>query len=138
MDLSESLAAGSPDLLRHRLGIHELLVNAIEHGNLGIGFEAKSSLLRQGRWEEEIARRSALPELKNREVRVALSRRPNKWLVHISDEGDGFDWQKKYALTPSKKAPNGRGLSIVKACAFSDISYNRKGNAVSCVVVADH
>ena len=41
-----------PDLAG--MGLAELLVNAIEHGNLGITFHEKSELLAAGRWEEEV------------------------------------------------------------------------------------
>ena len=42
-----------PDLAG--MGLVELLVNAVEHGNLGITFHEKSELLSAGRWEEEVA-----------------------------------------------------------------------------------
>ena len=49
-----------PDLAG--MGLAELLVNAIEHGNLGITFHEKSELLAAGRWEEEVSARLRRPE----------------------------------------------------------------------------
>ena len=43
-------------------GLLELFVNAIEHGNLGIGYEEKTRLLGEGILSEEIERRLELPE----------------------------------------------------------------------------
>ncbi len=44
------------------MGLSELLVNAIEHGNLEIGYDEKSRLLQSEGWQGEIDRRLALPE----------------------------------------------------------------------------
>ena len=43
----------------HRVvtGISELLINALEHGNLKIGYEEKSNLMRRGMWQIEVDRR---------------------------------------------------------------------------------
>ena len=43
-------------------GLVDLMVNAVEHGNLGISYHQKAQLKLDGTWEEEIHRRLALPE----------------------------------------------------------------------------
>ncbi len=43
-------------------GLNEMLINAVEHGNLGITFAEKTKLVLEGRIFEEIERRLALPE----------------------------------------------------------------------------
>jgi len=37
------------------------LINAVEHGNLQIGYELKTQLVAEGRWREEIERRQDDP-----------------------------------------------------------------------------
>ena len=44
------------------IGLTELLVNAVEHGNLGITYEDKTALNAAGTWDTEVRRRLALPE----------------------------------------------------------------------------
>jgi hypothetical protein len=43
-------------------GLNELLINAVEHGNLGITYDEKIKLVVEGRLESEIERRLALPQ----------------------------------------------------------------------------
>ena len=63
---AESLAAFMancfPEPERVLPGLGELLVNAIEHGNLGIGYEKKTELVELGIWRSEIERMQNLPE----------------------------------------------------------------------------
>lgn len=53
----------------------ELLLNAVEHGNLGIGYDEKKQLLLENCWETEINRRLTLPEYKDRTAVVTFERR---------------------------------------------------------------
>ena len=50
--LAQSLANRCPDPTNVGLGLLELLVNAVEHGNLGISTKEKARLLHQGIWED--------------------------------------------------------------------------------------
>ncbi len=43
-------------------GLNEMLINAVEHGNLGITYGEKTQLILEGRLRKEIERRLALPE----------------------------------------------------------------------------
>jgi CheY-like chemotaxis protein len=51
------LANVCPDPFSAVIGLTELLLNAVEHGNLGITYEEKSLLKKNEEWEAEIARR---------------------------------------------------------------------------------
>jgi hypothetical protein len=107
-------------------------MNAIEHGNLGIGCEEKTELIMMGKWRDEMTRRLSLPEYAARTVRVRLEQQGEVRRLHIADEGEGFDWQEyDAAIVPSRK-PNGRGLWIVFHSGFSRVAFNAKGNAVVC------
>jgi anti-sigma regulatory factor (Ser/Thr protein kinase) len=131
-DISLALAESFPNPEKVRIGIHELLINAIEHGNLGLGFEAKTALLREGKWEEEIERRLALPEYANRKVDVELSSDKNNCCLTIADEGKGFAWKNYFALLSRGERPNGRGLLLAYACGFDRFTFNALGNKVTC------
>ena len=122
-------ACSEPDAAS--LGLVELLVNAIEHGNLGIGFEEKAALLGAGRWEAEVAARHARPENVGKAVRVVCQRVGPDLVITISDEGGGFDWQHFLTLDESRAFhPNGRGISLARGVAFATIEYLGCGNQV--------
>lgn len=130
------LADASRDPSRTVNGYSELLLNAIEHGNLGITYEEKSRLLREGNWVEEIERRQRLPLYSERKVFVLLSRLGNAYTVTITDEGDGFDWSKYLEFDAIRAYDlHGRGIAMSKAFSFDDMRYSGCGNTVTTTVV---
>ena len=74
-------------------GISELLVNAVEHGNLGISYEEKSDLVAAKTWQDEISNRLAAPRFADRLVTVIFERKEKACYIQITDGGDGFDWK---------------------------------------------
>src|SRR5690349_9117876 len=82
------------------LGLAELLINAVEHGNLAISYKEKSQLKREDSWQKEIERRLQLPEYKERKVLVEVERVPPNIQFTITDEGAGFDWRPYQQLDP--------------------------------------
>lgn len=128
-------ACANPDAAS--LGLVELLVNAIEHGNLGISFEEKSLLLQAGRWEAEVVARQSLPEFANRIVQVTCERSGRELIITITDEGSGFDWRRYLTLDESRAFyPNGRGISLAKNVAFTSLEYLGCGNQVKVHLLA--
>ncbi len=132
-----SLLAGElsllfPDISSTTLALTELLLNAVEHGNLGIGGELKGELLRRGALEQEIERRLALPALRDRVVLVSLTCLHGQTSITIRDEGGGFDWRAQLAKPdlPSLE-PNGRGLALVRSVSCVRVEFNQIGNTVT-------
>ena len=72
------------------LGLSELLINAVEHGNLGIRFDEKSRLREEGRWEEEVVHRLSMPEYADRRGRLTVTAAADAFIFEIEDEGEGF------------------------------------------------
>jgi anti-sigma regulatory factor (Ser/Thr protein kinase) len=133
--LATALAAAYPDPERVVIGLTELLVNAVEHGNLGISFHEKAELLDRGAWQEEIERRLGLPELAGRRVRVTLVRADGEITATIRDEGDGFDWRPYLDPDPERVLDaNGHGIAIARGVCFDDVAYQGKGNVVVATV----
>lgn len=124
-----ALMAREPDSVA--MGLSELLVNGIEHGNLGIDFQTKTRLKSEDRWQEEVLRRQDLPEYVDKRVRLKIVRKHDEWHVRIEDDGEGFEWQRYLELAPDRAfAPNGRGIAITRMLVFKDINYLGKGNVV--------
>jgi len=73
-------------------GISELLMNAVEHGNLNIGYDDKSRLISCGLWSQEINKRMQQMIYKDKKVRVTFKRDKQSIRILIKDEGNGFDW----------------------------------------------
>ncbi|MFA7270082.1 MAG: response regulator [Sterolibacterium sp.] len=129
------LAALCPDPERASIGLSELLVNAIEHGNLGIGYAEKSRLNSQGRWLEEVERRLALPEYRDLCVTVGFRRTDREIRFTIADQGKGFAWQDYLKIDPAQVlATNGRGIGLAKLLSFSSMEYQGCGNVVVATV----
>lgn len=116
-------------------GLADLMVNAIEHGNLGISYQEKSLLKQDGEWEAEIQRRMHLPQFAGRVARVKAEREASGVVFTISDQGAGFDWQQYLAFDPGRAFdPNGRGIAMARLISFSQIEYRGCGNVVVATV----
>jgi DNA-binding response OmpR family regulator len=116
------------------IGISELLVNAIEHGNLEIGYQKKSELLDTNTWSSEVARRQADPRYNQRKVTIHLRQLPDRTELTISDEGSGFDWKKYEEISKDRIFDlHGRGIPLARNLCFDQCQYHDKGNSVTCV-----
>lgn len=133
--LSTFLANYFPDPERVILGLSEFLINAIEHGNLGITYDEKSQLLKDNLWQEEIARRQEMPEYAHKRALVHFKREDDSICVTIKDEGKGFNWQKFMDIDPERAThAHGRGIALSKMASFDDVQYIGCGNEVVCKV----
>ncbi len=127
--LSVLLANCFPEPDRVINGLAELMINAVEHGNLGIGFEMKASLCEQGNWRTEINERLEHPAFKERSVDVTLARKDGGVYIVIADQGEGFDWQSFLKVDPAKAGiQSGRGIAMAGSVSFDKLTYNDKGN----------
>ena len=134
-DLATALAAAFPDPRRQVIGLSELMINAVEHGNLAITYEEKSALLREGRLEAEVAARLALPEYRYREVEVVFARLDDRIELTITDQGDGFDWRRYLDMDPRRVFDNhGRGIALSRSVSFDALEYRGRGNEVTATV----
>ncbi|MRR51245.1 MAG: response regulator [Rhodocyclaceae bacterium] len=118
-----------PDPGSAGLGLTELLVNAVEHGNLGISYTEKSRLRFDDAWEAEIQRRLQLPELASRVAKVVFQRESDALVFIVTDQGAGFDWTHYLEFDPARACdPNGRGIAMARLMAFSSLEYQGCGN----------
>lgn len=112
-------------------GYSELLINAVEHGNLGISYAEKSQLLSEDRWAEEVELRLQSPEHSAQVVEVVLDKGADALTVTITDQGQGFEWQKYMQFDPARAFDlHGRGIAMSKGLCFDSLEYLGKGNSV--------
>ncbi len=128
-NLSAFIANCFPDPKRVLPGLGELLTNAIEHGNLGVGYDQKTDLIDAGTWRAEVDRMQKLPQHENKYAVATVAQKADGTYVVIEDEGNGFDWKKFMQIDPSRAGDNhGRGIAQANTMSFDKLTYNEKGN----------
>jgi CheY-like chemotaxis protein/anti-sigma regulatory factor (Ser/Thr protein kinase) len=133
--LATLLSLACPDPERAVDGLSELLVNAVEHGNLGITYQEKSDLLAARSWTEEVERRLASPEHRDQRVDVHFERTADRVVVTITDCGAGFDWQRFLTVAPERLFhAHGRGIALANLMSFDRLEYVPPGNCVIATV----
>ncbi len=119
-----------------RIGLREIIINAIEHGNLNITFEEKSTATMQGNYLEFIFSRQQDPRYRDKRVTIEFLLNAERVAYKIADEGNGFDY--KGFLRDSGDRANeemlahGRGLTMAHNI-FDEVTFNRRGNEVLLV-----
>jgi len=119
-----------------QIALREVIINAIEHGNLNISFDEKTSAISAGQYFSLIRERQNLPENRGKKVLIEFSISSKSISYSITDEGDGFQYAEimgsVISQVNSESIPHGRGLQMVKEI-FDEISFNRKGNSVTLI-----
>lgn len=114
--------------------LREMLVNAIEHGNLEITYEEKTAAQLAGDYLHYAASKQKMGAYAGRRIHVISSLCRRYALFHIEDEGPGFDH-----VSVSRKAldgvadltlSHGRGIAISRQL-LDRVTYSKKGNAVT-------
>ncbi|MCR9141276.1 MAG: ATP-binding protein [bacterium] len=123
-----------------KLGIHicvrEMIINAIEHGNLAVSYDEKTTATDRESYMELLTGRQKDPRYRNRKVTVIYSLNRKRVWYRIRDEGGGFDHRKLFAKDPN--APNseglahGRGITMARNI-FDSVRYNDVGNQVTLI-----
>lgn len=134
-NLSTLLAKAGPEPARLVTGLSELMINAIEHGNLGITYDEKSELMKNNTWHDEIIRRLALKENQDKKVSVKFRRLAEQLEYEISDCGMGFDFDNYLNIDlTSVFDSHGRGIVMAKMLSFSSLQYVGCGNKLVATV----
>jgi CheY-like chemotaxis protein/anti-sigma regulatory factor (Ser/Thr protein kinase) len=119
------------DILNLKIGIEEIITNAIEHGNLGISYDEKSKAIQESRLAELIADKGRESDAAGRAVHITSRLSPEVFEIAVRDDGHGFDWRSLPAVEPENLlAFNGRGIFLTKIY-FDEVVYNDSGNEVT-------
>jgi CheY-like chemotaxis protein len=132
-DISFFIASLFPCPDAAKLGITELMLNAVEHGNLGITYDEKTALHMNGKWREEIEARLASPDHRDKSARVSFERGAGEIILTIEDRGKGFNWADFSELDPQRAShSHGRGIAMALMVSFDKLDYVHPGNKVVC------
>ncbi len=136
-DIGTILANACPDPDAAVVGLTELLLNAVEHGNLGITYEEKSAMKDKDEWEREVERRLALPQNRGKRVEVLFERTGAEVRFTIRDAGPGFDFARYLDIDPARAFhTHGRGIAMARRLSFTTLDYRGVGNEVVATVRA--
>jgi hypothetical protein len=119
-----------------RRSLRELIINAIEHGNLEITWQEKFKALRGGRYLELVQQKRSLSEFKDRRVSLEYSVTPQRVVFRLADQGKGFDYDKHLNNSRNSEMKPvsevmGPGQGIFMALrVFDRLEYNDRGNQV--------
>ncbi len=130
--VSDQLSAERRDSLR--VALLEVVINAIEHGNLEISLDEKAAALEAGKFENLVAERVLDPKFSKRKVRVKLQLLSDQIKIEVRDDGKGFDWTNLPDPTDLENILKvcGRGLLIARR-SVDKLKFNRAGNRVTLI-----
>ncbi|AFM12953.1 ATP-binding protein [Turneriella parva] len=114
-----------------RIMLREMLLNAIEHGNLEIDFDTKTTSLMHESYFQLIDERRRQPPYRDRSVLVDALISADKLAFRITDEGQGFNHREMLEKLTREKNETAHGRGIVMTLQeFDIVRYNQKGNSV--------
>jgi serine phosphatase RsbU (regulator of sigma subunit)/DNA-binding response OmpR family regulator len=122
------------EMLKMALG--EIVLNAIEHGNLGITMEEKAKAVKKGSFEDLIKQRKRDPKYADRMVTLHIHMDQDTLEYHVIDEGEGFDYEKGFNPDPNAHIGSGLGVQIAKTF-FNEVRYEGCGNSVRLIYRKD-
>ena len=116
-------------------GLNEMLINAVEHGNLGITYDEKTQLILEGRLRRKSTGGLLVRRTEKSGPISASSSSDRSIRVRIKDRGAGFDWRQYLDISPERAThPHGRGIATSRLMSFTSIEYLGCGNEVLCTV----
>jgi DNA-binding response OmpR family regulator len=117
------------------LGLCELMINAVEHGNVDISYAEKSAFNEAGTWRAEVERRLGLPEYADRWATARFVRHADRLEFTIADRGRGFRWEEFLEMNPERAYDNhGRGIAMARIVSFAAVQYSGNGNTVTATI----
>lgn len=129
------LAQACPEPDQVAMGLTDMLVNAVEHGNLQMTYDEKTRLIKDGGLDAEIARRLTLPEFAHKKATIRFHQNAERIEFTITDQGPGFDWKRYLEINPDLVyATHGRGIAMARGISFDTMEYQGVGNEVVCTI----
>ena len=119
-----------------RIAIREAIINAIEHGNLGLSFQEKTASQLSGGYFDLVKKRQKDPAFRERKVHVECSLEPKRVMYSVTDEGGGFDHRAMFNMdsesVENSMLMHGRGLLLIRH-AFDEVKFNERGNRIEMI-----
>lgn len=133
------LFLSSDKIIEIRICLREMIINAIEHGNLGISYEEKNEALERGDYMDILSERQLDRDYRDRTVKIDYHLDEKRAVYIIEDSGQGFDHEKvmrEVEQANDEFRMHGRGISLTVQ-VFDEMIFNQKGNSVKLVFNID-
>ncbi|MCE9596912.1 MAG: ATP-binding protein [Spirochaetia bacterium] len=137
--ISQRLFAGLSKYLDHdeayslKVCLREMIINAIEHGNLGISFDEKTEAQNEGTYFSLLISRQTDAVYSARQVTLVYSLTSKRAVFRITDQGDGFNhaeiMERDIRRPEFFNLMHGRGIAMART-EFDTVKFNKKGNSV--------
>lgn len=122
-----------------RIGLQEVLINAIEHGNLQISYSDKQKMLDSGDYNKLLLQRAKQEPFAGKFVDIKVFSTPQYLKIIVEDMGNGFDLSELPNLGDPENFFKESGKGILMAInAFDQVQYNEIGNTVSLIKYSDY
>lgn len=122
------------ELVQLELGLSELLINSMEHGNLGISREDKASALQKNTFQSLVEERMSDSVCSKRKIHITYRSNQTECEWLIKDQGVGFDFTNVADPTQERflHELHGRGIFLSKM-QFDEFEYLNKGTTVRVI-----
>lgn len=119
--------------------LYEVIMNAIEHGNLNILYETKKEWLKKNIYHKKLKELLKTEKAKNTNVEIKLElpeEKEDKIIIMVKDQGLGFKpkQEAKKINNDGFARENGRGIMMIKSY-FDEVKFNKKGNAITLIKI---
>jgi two-component sensor histidine kinase len=122
--------------------LNELVMNAIEHGNLGVSYDEKQLLVEKGEYERYLKKIYLKKANNGKKIKITIGKYVDTdageyALVDIEDDGDGFDSSqvfKNLNFSDDMIRYHGRGIAMSQLMT-DGLFYNQKGNKVTVLII---
>ncbi len=128
-----AMVVPAAEILNLKIGMEEILKNAIEHGNLNISAAEKNEAIEQGVFGKLIDTRLQQNGNGRKKIYITTKLDRRAFSLTIRDQGEGFNWKSfPQPTAESLLSFSGRGILLTRIY-FDDVLYNEKGNEVTLV-----
>jgi DNA-binding NarL/FixJ family response regulator len=121
-----------PDVPMLKMALGEVLLNAIEHGNLGIGMKEKSTAMGKNAYPDLLRERMKDPRYAGKLVTLHVRMTRDRLMYRVIDQGEGFDYKSLFKRDPHASVGSGLGLFVAKSF-FTRLTFRGRGNEVVLV-----
>ena len=112
--------------------LYEVIMNAIEHGNLNILYETKKNWLKKNIYHKKLKELLKTEKAKNTHGEITLQIEDNNIIIIVKDQGLGFKpkQEAKKINSDGFARESGRGIMMIKSY-FDEVKFNKKGNVIT-------
>ncbi|MEI0493109.1 ATP-binding protein [Brachyspira intermedia] len=114
--------------------LYEVIMNAIEHGNLNILYETKKNWLKKNIYHKKLKELLKTEKAKNTHVEITLQIEDDNIIIAVKDQGLGFKpkQEAKKINNDGFARESGRGIMMIKSY-FDEVKFNKKGNVITLI-----